>query len=105
MDPENDALNPGAIPEDDSKPAAPTPPPPPPSDGAGSEAAGGLPRLGFTTAAHPGLAVSRGDGTQFRVRTGPNYKKTGAKVLSAPHIYDVLSVDVFKREHIEYHMA
>lgn len=36
------------------------------------------------------------DRTVFRVRTGPDYKKNGEKAPSAPTLFDVVGVDVFR---------
>lgn len=38
---------------------------------------------------------SRGDATSFRVRSGPNYRRTGAKESSLSAFYDAAGVDIF----------
>ncbi|KAK1742818.1 DUF1336 domain-containing protein [Skeletonema marinoi] len=38
------------------------------------------------------------DGTEFKVRTGPNYPKNGKKIASAPSLYEVYAVRFFRSE-------
>ena len=68
---------------------------------------GGKPTLGTTLAQHSlGAAVgpapqntwSRGVGTSFNVRCGPNYKKNGKKAPSAEEMYETLSLDLVRAE-------
>lgn len=77
--------------------AEPSPPPPP--------AVSQLPKAGFTTAGHGGLQLLNGDGTAFSLRVGPDYKKHGKKAASAAHVYAPLTIDVFKRKQIAFHVA
>jgi len=65
----------------------------------------GRPRCGFTTAALGGLQLLEGDGTSFSLRIGPDYKKHGKKEPSLTHIYTPLSIDVFKRDSIAFHVS
>ena len=68
-------------------------------------AAGGKPMAGFTTLGAQGLQLLDGDGTGFELRIGPDYKKEKKKAPSLPHIYAPLSIDVFKRSAIAFHVA
>ena len=97
----------------------PTPPPEAPAvdePGAASSAAlsapkewveeNGKPKAGFSTASSgTRLKVGDGDGTQFELRVGPNYKKNGKKAASATHVYHFETLDVFKGTSITYHAA
>ena len=86
-------------------------------DVAGAEAAPGLvcasdgeeegdrPLCGFTTRGIDAVRLSDGDGTAFKVRAGPNYKKTGHKSLSPPHLYHPVAIDLIKRDDILMHAA
>ena len=80
------------------------PPPPPPAAAPATEAAAppvdGRPMVGFTTAGASGLKLLDGDGSEFRVRTGPNYKKHGQKTPSARHVYEPVAMDLLQRESI-----
>jgi hypothetical protein len=46
-----------------------------------------------------------GDGSQFNVRIGPDYRKYGKKAPSAAQPYEVASADVIRRESILYHVS
>ncbi|EDQ88795.1 uncharacterized protein MONBRDRAFT_32615 [Monosiga brevicollis MX1] len=46
-----------------------------------------------------------GDGSTFRVRRGPDYKKNGKKELSLPQMYDAVAVDCFRVERRCYPIA
>ena len=71
------------------------------------ESVGGKPKAGFTTAGATaaGLAFMDGDGTGFQLRIGPDYKKHGKKAPSAMHTYHPITMDVFKRSKISWHVA
>lgn len=45
------------------------------------------------------------DGTQFNVRMGPNYKKTGTKAPSAPSFYQCVGIDNFSSPSKINHIA
>ena len=46
-----------------------------------------------------------GDGTDFSVRIGPDYKRHGKKSPSAPQVYELVAADVIKCEKILYHAS
>lgn len=66
---------------------------------------GGRPKAGWSTADEPGLQLENGDGTQFKLRIGPDYKRHGKKAASISHIYAPMTIDVFKRKKIAYHLC
>jgi len=66
---------------------------------------GNRPRCGYTTRAFDSVRLLDGTGTNFNVRTGPNYKKTGNKVPSQAHLYHPVSIDVLRRDEILMHAA
>jgi len=72
------------------------------SDG---EEEGYRPLCGFTTRGIDAVRLSDGDGTAFKVRAGPNYKKTGHKSPSPPHLYHPVAIDLIKRDDILMHAA
>ena len=106
----SEALSPGGT---------PLPPPPPTTlhpaeeEWAAEEA---KPKAGFTMASDgpnaamikelSRLSVTNGDGTQFDLRVGPNYKLNGKKEASAMHVYNAVTCDVFKRKKsIQFHVS
>ena len=66
---------------------------------------GGKPKAGFTIRDDDGWTLIDGDGTQFDLRVGPDYKKNGKKAPSAMHTYRAVTIDVFKRKSILFHAA
>ena len=46
-----------------------------------------------------------GDGTQFNVRVGPDYKRHGKKAPSAFHVYEPVSMDLFRGPKARMHLA
>jgi len=50
-------------------------------------------------------SFSEGKGTDFSVRTGPNYKKMKTKQRSLDALYDIESVDIFESSAKVYHVA
>ena len=58
----------------------------------------GRPMAGFTNS---GVILRPGDGTEFSVRIGPDYKRHGKKAPSVAHVYEVVSADIFKRPKIQ----
>jgi len=70
-------------------------------------AEGGKPKAGFTTAGlqAQGLQLFDGEGEGFELRVGPDYKKHGKKAPSAAHIYHPITIDIFKRKKVAFHVA
>mmetsp|Transcript_120398 Transcript_120398/g.340673 ORF Transcript_120398/g.340673 Transcript_120398/m.340673 type:complete len:342 (+) Transcript_120398:118-1143(+) len=52
--------------------------------------------FGVTPGPDGNMHWSRGDGTQFKVRAGPNYASNGSKTASAPAMYECVSVDIVR---------
>jgi hypothetical protein len=46
----------------------------------------------------PRSSWAPGDGTQFKVRKGPSYARTGAKDLSLSNMYELVALDNFRTE-------
>ena len=69
------------------------------------EAVDGKPKAGFTTAGAGGLQLLDGDGTGFELRIGPEYKRHGKKAPSLSHVYAPITIDVFKRKKVAFHVA
>ena len=65
----------------------------------------GKPKAGFTTAGADGLQLLDGDGTGFELRVGPEYKRHGKKAPSLSHMYAPITIDVFKRKRVAFHVA
>lgn len=63
---------------------------------AGLPRAGELTAAGCTPAGVGGWALP-GDGTEFNLRSGPDYTKFGKKAPSAENIYELIGADAFKR--------
>ena len=82
----------------------PTQPPPLPSSishppriaHAGNPRAGELTATGCTASVKGSWALP-GNGTEFDLRIGPDYKKFGKKAPSAENIYELVGADAFKR--------
>jgi len=51
------------------------------------------------------VQLSNGNAPDFVVRIGPNYDKHKKKAASAMHVYEPVSVDLFKAPKIQYHLA
>jgi len=66
---------------------------------------GSRPLAGFSTRGFDSVRLFEGTGTDFNVRTGPNYRKNGIKVPSQPHLYHPVSIDVLKHDEIIFHSA
>ena len=87
-----------------SCPILPYPPPPLPSSishppriaHAGNPRAGELTATGCTASVKGSWALP-GNGTEFDLRIGPDYKKFGKKAPSAENIYELVGADAFKR--------
>jgi len=96
----------------EASPSAPPPPPPPPAakDPFSAvvppvfEAVDGKPKAGFTTVG-TSCQLIEGDGTCFDLRIGPDYKKHGKKAPSQQQTYQPMTMDVFKRKKVLYHVA
>lgn len=65
----------------------------------------GRPRAGFTMADVPGVQLLDGDGTDFSLRIGPDYKKHGKKAPSIAHMYHPLTIDVYKNKKVIFHVG
>lgn len=65
----------------------------------------GKPKAGFSLVGTTGLLMTEGDGREFELRVGPDYKKNGKKAPSAMHTYHPVAVDVIKRKSILFHAA
>ena len=66
----------------------------------------GKPKMGFTTRDAASLSMRDGTGTAFELRIGPDYKRNGKKAPSAMHVYQPVSVDVFKtKPSAVYHIS
>lgn len=55
-----------------------------------------LPYVDAPITGGPPSTWSYGDSSLFRVRVGPNYRKTGAKAPSAKALFEIAGVDVFR---------
>lgn len=64
------------------------------------DAPAGLIKAGSTSAHLPKGTFGLGDGTAFKLRVGPDYKRNGRKAPSMPNIYQAATIDFFKVEKI-----
>jgi len=66
----------------------------------------GKPKMGFTTRDAASLSMRDGAGTGFELRIGPDYKRNGKKAPSVMHVYQPVSIDVFKtKPSAVYHIS
>ena len=106
-----------ASPAVEAKPPSPAPPKPAAEPAAAPSASAaddewveedGKPKCGFTTIEalkSQGLKLTDGDGREFDLRIGPDYKRHGKKAPSIMHTYHAISIDVFKRKSIKFNVA
>ena len=60
----------------------------------------------LTTKDAPSLTISNGVGSNFELRIGPDYKRNGKKAPSAMHVYQPVTIDVFKsKPNAAYHLS